>query len=138
MPDLLCPFSAPLIRNDFGCSNAREIVRRGGAEIACEQPTAHALCSELHTSVRRSALAAMGREDDLLTLPHNVLVKIQYGGVLGLHTLTAGGPPENGRVDDIAALVSTVVQTFQRLEAIPLDVINETVIAYKTRRRGKH
>jgi hypothetical protein len=138
MPDLLCPFSAPLIRNDFGCSNAREIVRRGGAEIACEQPASHALCSELHTSIRLSALAAMELEDDLLTLPHNVLVKIQYGGVLGLHALTSGGPPTDGRVDDISALVSTAMQTFQRLENIPLDVINETIIAYKTRRRGKH
>jgi hypothetical protein len=138
MPDLLCPFSAPLIRNDFGCSNAREIVRRGGAEIACEQQAMHALCTELHTRIRRSALAAMELEDDLLTLPHNVLVKIQYGGVLGLHALTAGGPPENGRVDDIAALISNAVQTFQSTGAIPLDVIDETVIAYKTRRRGKH
>jgi hypothetical protein len=138
MPDLLCPFSAPLVRNDFGCNCAREIVRRGGAEIACEQSAAHALCSELHASIRRSALAAMDLEDDLLTLPHNVLVKIQYGGVLGLHSLTTGGPPPDGRVDDIAALVSTAVQTFQRLDNIPLDDINETIIAYKTRRRGKH
>jgi len=138
MMDLICPFSAPLVRNDFGCSHAKEIVRRGGAEIACQQDEAHAVCAGLHGRMKASALAAMDLEDDLLTLPHNVLVKIQYGGVLGLHALTAGSPPPDGRVDDIAALVSSAVESFQQLDDIPLDIINQTIIAFKTRRRGKH
>lgn len=47
MPDLLCPFSAPVVKQDFACQHAQEIIRRGGSEIACQQADAHGICMSL-------------------------------------------------------------------------------------------
>ena len=135
MPDLLCPFSAPIVKQDFACQHAQEIIRRGGSEIACQQSDAHGICMGLHAAIKASALQAMGLEDDLLSLPHNVLVKIQYGGLLGLQHLISG--TQDDTVGDIASLVSEVKSRFNAPENIPLDTVNKTIIDFKTQRRRK-
>lgn len=136
MTDLLCPFSAPLVKQDFACQHAQEIIRRGGSEISCQQPEAHGACVTLHGAIKASALQAMALEDDLLSLPHNVLVKIQYGGLIGLRQLISGSH-QGDAIDDIASLVSDVMNRFVTLEEIPLDTVNQTIIDYKTQRRRK-
>lgn len=136
MSDLLCPFSAPVVKQDFACQHAQEIIRRGGSEIACQQADAHGVCMALHGAIKASALQAMELEDDLLSLPHNVLVKIQYGGLIGLQQLTSDSHPDD-TIDDIASLVSSVMNRFVTLDNIPLDAVNQTIINYKTQRRRK-
>ena len=137
MPDLLCPFSAPLVKKDFACSHAQEIIRRGGAEIACQQLAAHSVCKLLHSTIKLSSLAAMDLEDDLLSLPHNVLVKIQYGGLRGLQNLVAAGVGDNHQVADIATLVAAATAKYSSVQNIPLESINETISDYKVARRRK-
>ena len=34
MSDLICPFSAPLVAQDFACRYGEAVIRRGGTEIA--------------------------------------------------------------------------------------------------------
>jgi hypothetical protein len=137
MPDLICPFSAPLVKQDFGCQYAREIIRRGGAEIACDQAEQHSVCCNLHLVVKQSALAGLGYEDDLLTVPHNVLVKIQYGGLLGLQELVNEEDDTTDTVHDIASLVTRIQMLYQNFESIPTDSIIHSIREYKTQRRGR-
>jgi len=40
MQDPICPFSATLARVKWNCVHAREIVRRGGVEFACNSESA--------------------------------------------------------------------------------------------------
>ncbi len=134
MDDLLCPFSAPLIKGDFACHSAKEIVRRGGAEIACEAADSHSRCYALHAVIKAAALRTMNLADDLLTLPHSVLVKIQYGGVLGLKNQLIAS--ETGEVvEDIAVLVDKVMQEFVTLENIPLNAVINTIMDFKAQTR---
>ena len=137
MTDRLCPFSAPLIKQDFGCQHAKEIVPRGGAEIACEQADAHLQCSSLHDAIKQSALVAMGHEDDLLTVPHNVLIKIQYGGLLGLQASLDDSEKSNTRIEDITTLVVTAMDTYPDLKNLPFEQVSHSIKTYKTQRRGK-
>ena len=137
MSDLLCPFGATLVKRDFGCKYAKEIIRRGGAEIACMQSDAHAKCCALHGVIKTSFLQAMDLEDDLLTVPHNVLVKIQYGGLHGLQALESEDSQLETGIDDISLLVSNVTEKFHALESLPVDAINKVINEYKTQRRRK-
>jgi len=137
MSDLLCPFSAPLIKNDFSCHNAIEIIRRGGAEIACDSLDAHTSCSNLHNTIKMAALQAMELDDDLLTLPHNILVKIQYGGLLGLKNIIEASIVEDNNVDDIVSLVTAAIEKFKTVDRIPLAPVTEAIINYKVQRRRK-
>ena len=90
-----CAFSQTLIGGQFACAHAEPVVRRGGAEIACRSADASQRCATLMQCLKDAALPAFGVEDDLLSMPHSVLVKIQFGGLLGVQRLldTTGTMP---------------------------------------------
>ena len=52
----------------------------------------------------------MELDDDLLTLPHNILVKIQYGSLLGLKNIIEASTVEDNNVDDIVSLVTAAIE----------------------------
>jgi len=131
-----CPFSAPLITRLFGCSKAQEVVRRGGAEIDCTDSSACARCQVLFAHLKKAALPAFGVEDDLLTMPHSVLLKIQYGGLLGLQREFTGGGATADKVENIDRLVSDLVA--RHGDAIPVDTVVADMTSFKLRtRRGR-
>lgn len=130
-----CPFSAPLVTHQFGCARAREVVRRGGAEIDCTDAAACDRCTRLFGRFKAAALPAFGVEDDLLTMPHSVLIKIQHGGLLGLQRILAGANGSGGRVEDIDRLVADAADRYG--EALPVDSVIGDITAYRTRGRRR-
>ena len=138
MEELKCPFSAPLITQQFGCTRAAEVVRRGGAEISCTDASARSRCDQLFQRTKLAALPAFGVEDDLLSMPHSVLVKIQYGGLLGLQRLLHAAPQVAARVEDVQALVAEATARFGGAAGIPCASLVDDIAAFKPRaRRGR-
>lgn len=136
MEEHKCPFSAPLVTHQFGCTKATEVVRRGGAEINCTDSAAHTGCGLLFERMKRAALPAFGVEDDLLSMPHSVLVKIQYGGLLGLQRLLRAALQVGERVDDIQALAAEASLRFS--DELPYASLVDDITAFKPRaRRGR-
>jgi hypothetical protein len=134
MAEHKCAFSAPLITRQFGCRKSEEVTRRGGPDIACTDAAAAARCEALFTRLKTAALPAFGVEDDLLSMPHSVLVKVQCGGLLGLQRVLGGSGTD--RVEDVDALAAAVAGKFG--EAIPVDEVVPDITAFKTRvRRGR-
>jgi hypothetical protein len=128
-----CPFSAPLITHQFGCTKAQEVVRRGGAEIDCQDSTACTRCQALFARLKSVALPAFGVEDDLLSMPHSVLVKIQHGGLLGLQRELTGTATVAEKVDDIDRLVTDV--NAHHGDSVPVDTVVADIISFKLRAR---
>lgn len=135
MQDRICPFSNTLLQDDFGCRYARQIVRRGGAEIACTAAAAHDRCTLLYRKLKDAALPAFEVEDDLLQMPHSVLVKIQYGGLLGLQRSMLKGDARQNRIVDIHALVDAAVEHYSSLEDVPCNTLVDDITAYRLSRR---
>ncbi len=135
MGEPICPFSATLLTDDFGCRNAAGIVRRGGAEIACTSEAAHARCLRLFQQLKENALPAFGVADDLLQMPHSVQVKIQYGGLLGLQRITSPAVVPISAVEDIDQLVSSAAEQFSTLDDIPFSELCEDMTGYRLPRR---
>jgi hypothetical protein len=139
MSELICPFSSTLVQEDFACANANPIVRRGGAEIACTVEPAHSRCQRLFQRLKDVALPEFGVEDDLLKMPHSVLVKIQYGGLLGLQRSLGSSVGPESTVEDIDSLVAAAAEGFGSVEAIPCADFCDAIVSYKLpgRRRRK-
>ncbi|MDH5324703.1 MAG: hypothetical protein OEZ68_20345 [Gammaproteobacteria bacterium] len=136
MTDLICPFSAPQIKKDYDCCHAEEIVRRGGSEYACQDTAAHTRCLELYGKLKQACLSAMNLEDDLLSVPHNTWVKIQYGSLLAIHNLLNSSQEKHASIENIAALMDQLASKFSQLDELPFETIQETVMQYKTKRRS--
>ena len=135
MEERKCPFSAPLVTKQFGCVHAKEVIHRGGTEIACINADAQPRCDRLFQRLKAVALPAFGVEDDLLSMPHSVLVKIQYGGLLGLQRLLSG-PAD--RVENIDALLQQAQTKWGDIETISCDPLVADITAYKPRSRRGH
>jgi len=136
MSEHKCPFSAPLVTRQFGCTVSQEVIHRGGTEINCTDAAAHARCDRLFQRLKAEALPAFGVEDDLLSMPHSVLVKIQYGGLLGLQRLLRATPQVAERVEDVRTLVAEAALRFG--DQPPCAPLVGDVTAFKPRaRRGR-
>ncbi len=137
MSELICPFSSTLVQEDFACPNAKPIVRRGGAEIACTAGQSHGRCRQLFQRMKDVALPEFGVEDDLLMMPHSVLVKIQYGGLLGLQGMLGTPTAPGSVVGDIDRLIATAVGRFGSVDAIPCEDLGDAIVNYKLPGRRK-
>lgn len=84
--------------------------------------------------LKTAALTHFGMEDDLLSLPHSVMLKVQYGGLLGLQNLLADNKEQ---IDDIDGLVTRLLERFQDLEKIPCADVAPHIAAYKMARRRR-
>ena len=168
MEEYKCAFNATLMGDQFGCTHARHVVRRGGPDVACADNTGHERCRRLFGLLKTSALPAFGDgiepraavqgstgcgfgvEDDLLSMPHSTLVKIQFGGLLGIQRLLGNGgeaadAPSLARgprlgpiaetVTDIDSLVDRAENRFGGLETVPCEQVRADMTGYKIRRR---
>ena len=131
MSDLMCPFSAPLIAEDFACPHAEPVIRRGGTEIACSSETARMRCAGLHQAIKAEALADHDYADDLTQVPHSLLVRIQYGGLLGLRRLTGQDSDSATMIADIDGLVEAARVHFGSVSDIPCTELCADMTGYR-------
>lgn len=137
MNDRICPFSATLAKQDFACPQAEQVIRRGGAEFSCRSATNWRDCTALHDRLKQVALPAFELEDDLTQVPHGVLAKIQFGGLLGLQRLLDNARHDPARVDDITALVNAAASHYGSLEAVPCAALVEDITRHRLSRRRR-
>ena len=134
MIDAKCPFSAPLVSEVFRCKLANPVVRRGGAEIACRSDMACQRCESCFTQMKHPVLARLGLEDDLTSVPHSVLLKIQFAGLLALQR-QLGGTTDADRIDDIDGLMIQAEQQFGSIGDFPYAQMVPLITSYKLKRR---
>lgn len=137
MKELICPFSATLVKDDFCCKQATKIIRRGGNEIACNSADARQRCTRLFQHLKDTALPEFGVEDDLLQVPHGVLVKIQFGGLLGLQRISNADASVENRIANIDALLEASIESYGSIDSIPVNSLCEDIITYKLARRRR-
>ena len=114
------------------------IIRRGGEEIACNNTAMHGNCKAVHEHIKQAALIELDLEDNLLSLPHSTLVKIQYGGLIGLQQAMNNPSINNSYTKNIASLINDTLAEHGTSRQIPAKETNEAIQTYKlTRRRRK-
>jgi hypothetical protein len=137
MTDRICPFSATLARDDFACHRATQVIRRGGVEFACQSEQAHTRCRQLFELSKQAALPAFGVEDDLTQMPQSVLVKIQFGSLLGLQRIMGDQAPGSNRIEDIDSLVADCISHYADLGLVPFDQLVADITGWKLSRRRR-
>ncbi len=137
MEDFKCAFDSTLKGDQFGCRYGKPVVRRGGLEVACMGENAHDRCALLFENMKHAVLPALGLEDDLLSVPYSVLVKVQFGGLLGLQRKFAAAGPPTTRVENINELVATAVKEWGDLDSIPYQDLVGDITGYRLPRRSR-
>jgi hypothetical protein len=133
-----CPFAAPITSGRAACHCAHEVVRRGGSEYDCEMPASHERCCAVHARLRAVGLKAFDVDDDLTSMPHSVLVKIQSGGLTGLQRLLSD---HGDQIEDVDGFLDRALSQFGGLDNVPFGQLAPDMVGQKlerrTRRRGR-
>jgi len=133
MEEYKCAFNSTLLGERFGCAFAKAVVRRAGPDVACTSDRAHTRCEALFQHLKQAALPAFGVEDDLLSMPHSVLVKIQFGGLLGLQRLVTGAVADE--VEDIDALLARALEKYRDLARVEYPALAADMTGHRLKRR---
>ncbi len=130
-----CAFYSTLISEHYSCSNATNVVRRGGSEVSCCNIDASKKCDYVYNKLKKNAITAFDVvDDDLLNMPHGVMVKIQHGGLLGINKLLN---EQDDKITDISKLISDSEIKFKTLDDIPYESTIDFITSYKVRKRRK-
>jgi hypothetical protein len=129
-----CPFASALIADLASCGQAEHVVRRGGSEYDCRSAEDHSACQDLFDRLKGAALPALGVEDDLTSMPHSVLVKVQCGGLQGLARLAGRG---SGPIEDIASLRKQVLDEAGGVPGLAVAGLVPDIMAFRAERRGR-
>ena len=129
----ICPFGSTLVTEACHCVHAEQVVRRGGAETVCQDEVAYTRCTRLFQQLKDAALPAFEVEDDLTTMPHSVLQKIQFGGLSGLQRLNNSQTTE--AIADIASMLDTLETQYSTLDDLPYQELVSVITGYKLKRR---
>ncbi len=130
-----CPYEKCILTNNCNCSRAKRFCIAEREGVNCGSDEAQAMCLELLELLRQQARFALKATDERASLPHAKAMRVQVGGLRGLHAVVAPGEPIPAKIDDIYAIVETAREQFGRLRDLPYQPIIQQIAAYKGRRR---
>lgn len=135
MPAPKCPFQTPIIAEDFACQLGQAVTVRNTPQIHCRSEQALQRCQRVYDHLKTVGLPAFGMEDDLTSTPHNVYLKIQYGGLLGLQAMSGTAAESQGKIADIHDLIETVTSGGDRTDSIAYAELAPWMLDQQTKRR---
>jgi hypothetical protein len=111
------------------------VTARNTPQIHCGSAQALQRCQRLYEHLKAVGLPAFGMEDDLAKTPHNVYLKIQYGGLLGLQALSNTAAVVEGKIADIHGLIDAVTRGDEGTEDFSFYELTPYMLNLKTKRR---
>jgi hypothetical protein len=130
-----CPFEKSILTNSCRCSRARRFCIAEREGVGCGSEKAQARCLELIDLFRRKARFALKATGEDVVLPHAKAMRIQVGGLRGLHFVLSPHEPVPESIQDIHGTIEQVLERFGTLAALPFQPIIQQIAAYKGRRR---
>lgn len=129
-----CPFEKGILTNNCSCAQAHRfcIAEREGVRCGSEEAREH--CRELLEHLRIQARFALRSTDEDSKLPHAKAMKVQIGGLRGLHAALDPNEPLPAHIEDIYSTVEAALERFGSLDKLPYLTIVRQITAYKGRR----
>jgi hypothetical protein len=130
-----CPFEKGILTNNCECSRSQRFCIAEREGVHCNSDEAQSRCIELLDRMRQSARFALKSTEERSALPHAKAMRVQVGGLRGLHAAVAPDEPIPGKVPDINGIVEAAIARFGDLASIPYQIVVQQIAAYKGRRR---
>lgn len=129
-----CPFEKSILTNQCACSRAERFCIAEREGVHCKADAAQARCVALLDILRARARFALRTTDSGSALPHAKAMRVQVGGLRGLHALLHPEAKVPSTIDDIDAIVESAIARFGHLENLPFQAIVQQITAYRGRR----
>jgi hypothetical protein len=130
-----CPFEKGILTNNCDCARARRFCIAEREGVHCDSDGAQARCIELLELMRQKARFALKSTEERTALPHGKAMRVQIGGLRGLHAAVEPDKPVPAKVPDVDGIIEAAVARFGELAAVPYHIVVQQIAAYKGRKR---
>lgn len=130
-----CVFEKSVLSRRAGCRYAHRFCLADREGVSCQDKTAQDLCKQVLDKLRENALFALQIKRLEGPLPHAKEMKVQLGGLAGMQQ--ALQLDSNETIENIHNVISTIIDKYGKIDALPYVEIARSVSAFKSRKRAK-
>ncbi len=135
MDERPCEFDKLVLGSQAKCRLATRFFLAERIGVHCAADDAHIRCRALTQALRHHSRFTLKIGDKSPPLTHSQKIRIQVGGLRGIHCSLHPGEPPPATIDDIDALVEEAEMTFETLDALPFQEIIKQIAAYEGRKQ---
>ena len=134
-----CAYEKAVLTNKCGCSQSEKFCIAEREGVHCNSDAGQVRCLRFLDILREQARFALKtvQQDRNNRLPHGKAIRLQVGGMRGIHTLLMPDQAAPSCIADVDAMLAQVEQRFGDLESLPFSQIMREVAAYQVRKRSR-
>lgn len=130
-----CVFEKGVLTNQCHCSQVEKLCIAEREAAHCLNDAAQANCIHFLQALKTHARFALKLHDEQGVLPHAKAIKLQIGGLRGLHHVVYDSEGRVPVLSDVAGLIAKALETYPDLDGLPYSRIMQQVAAYEGRKR---
>ena len=128
-----CPYEKSVLTNNCVCSKAQRFCIAEREGVRCASDEAQERCIEALEILRQQARFHLKATRDSSALPHAKAMRVQVGGLRGIHVALHPEVPAPAQIADIYGLLLQAVERFGTLADLPFQVVIQQIAAYQGR-----
>ena len=133
--DRACLYEKGILSSQCACCQAKRLYIAEREAVHCGSDEGQQHCEELLKLLRQHSRFTLKSADESGVLPHAKAMRIQIGGLRGLHVALHGNQQIPASIEDIYGLINDVIEQFQSLDKLPFQDIIKEIAAYQGRKR---
>lgn len=132
-----CVFEKALTNNQAKCHLSQHFCLADREGYSCQNLDSSSKCNELLKKLREKSIFSLKLHSVSGPLPHNMEIRVQVGGVIGLAKLLKdeAGSDLVLPVENINGILNEVIRVFGSLDNVPFDNVIRSVVQFQGRRR---
>jgi len=130
-----CAYEKGLLTNQCDCSQAERFCIAEREGVHCRSDAGQAQCLEWLELVRANARFALKADQERRSLPHAKAMRVQVGGLRGLHRALEPDAPPPQPIPEVFGLLNRARETYSSLNDVPFQRVIKEVAAYRGRPR---
>lgn len=133
-----CVFEKALTNNRAKCSLSKHFWLADREGYACKNIDSSTKCCEILKKLRENSIFVLKLHDIKGSLPHNMEIRVQVGGMTGLVKVVEAAEMARSNeyvADDISGVINKAVKKFGALDNLPYSEIIKSVVLFQGRRR---
>lgn len=131
-----CVFEKALTNHKAKCSLSDHFCLADREGYACKDKESSFNCREVLDKLRENSRFVLKLREIDGPLPHNMEIRVQAGGLMGVARLVDQLPAEGQlAASDINTVVQAVIAQYGSLDALPYDEIVQSIVQYQGRKR---
>ncbi len=136
--EVFCAFEKSVLTNECRCRHTERFCIAEREGVHCKSEQSQQRCLHWLELLREQARFALRTEEERRLLPHGKAIRLQVGGMRGVHKVIAGDDePVPNPIDDVDQILTAAEQHFGTLEEVPFSAIMREVAAFQVRKRRR-